>query len=144
MNISDQGILIVLSGPSGAGKGTVVNEILARSDNYTLSISNTTRAPRPGEIDGVHYNFVTKDEFVEITNNYLSTKEWVLPSEKACFYTYGVNYSAYIIEDVYLFSLNACVNTDGSVEYDFYLSHYVDGVVSESETDPSLFEKFIK
>ena len=87
---------------------------------------------------------LSKDEFVEITNNYLSTKEWVLPSEKACFYTYGVNYSAYIIEDVYLFSLNAYVNTDGSVEYDFYLSHYVDGVVSESETDPLLFEKFIK
>ena len=87
---------------------------------------------------------LSKGEFIEITNNYLSTKEWVLPSEKACFYTYGVNYSAYIIEDVYLFSLHAYVNTDGSVEYDFYLSHYVDGVVSESETDPLLFEKFIK
>ena len=87
---------------------------------------------------------LSKDEFIEITNNYLSTKEWVLPSEKACFYTYGVNYSAYIIEEEYLFSLNSNVNTDGSVEYDFYLSHYVDGVVSESETDPLLFEKFIK
>ena len=87
---------------------------------------------------------LSKGEFIEITNNYLSTKEWVLPSEKACFYTYGVNYSAYIIEDEYLFSLNTNINTDGSVEYDFYLSHYVDGVVTESETDPLLFEKFIK
>ena len=87
---------------------------------------------------------LSKGEFIEITNNYLSTKEWVLPSEKACFYTYGVNYSAYIIEDEYLFSLNTKVNADGSLEYDFYLSHYFDGVVSESETDPSLFEKFIK
>lgn len=87
---------------------------------------------------------LSKDEFIEITNNYLSTKEWVLPSEKACFYTYGVNYSAYIIEDEYLFSLNSNVNTDGSVEYDFYLSHYVDGVVTELEIDPLLFEKFIK
>ena len=45
---------------------------------------------------------LSKGEFIEITNNYLSTKEWVLPSEKACFYTYGVNYSAYIIENEYL------------------------------------------
>ena len=87
---------------------------------------------------------LSKGEFIEITNNYLSTKEWVLPSEKACFYTYGVNYSAYIIEDEYLFSLNTKVNADGSLEYDFYLSHYIDGVVSDSETDPLLFEKFIK
>ena len=87
---------------------------------------------------------LSKGEFIEITNNYLSTKEWVLPSEKACFYTYGVNYSAYIIEDEYLFSLNTNINTDGSVEYDFYLSHYVDGVVTESENDPLLFKKFIK
>ena len=87
---------------------------------------------------------LSKGEFIEITNKYLSTKEWVLPSEKACFYTYGVNYSAYIIEDEYLFSLNTNINTDGSVEYDFYLSHYVDGVVTESEIDPLLFKEFIK
>lgn len=87
---------------------------------------------------------LSKDEFIEITNNFLSTREWVLPSEKACFYTYGVNYSAYIIDNVYLFSLNTKNNPDGSVEYDFYLLHYVDGVVTESENDPSLFEKFIK
>ena len=87
---------------------------------------------------------LSKDEFIEITNNYLSTKEWVLPSEKACFYTSGVNYSAYIIDNMYLFSLYIKNNPDGSVEYDFFLSHYVDGVVTESENDPSLFEKFIK
>ena len=87
---------------------------------------------------------LSKDEFIEITNNYLSTSEWILPSEKACFHTYGVNYSSYIIDNEYLFSLNAQLNTDGSVEYDFYLSHYIDGVVTESENDPSLFEKFIK
>jgi len=63
MEISKKGILLVLSGPSGSGKGTVVNEILARSDNYSLSVSNTTREPRPGEIDGVHYHFVSVEEF---------------------------------------------------------------------------------
>ncbi len=63
MDLSKQGILLVLSGPSGAGKGTVVNNILARQDDYVLSVSDTTRAPRPGEIDGVHYNFITNEEF---------------------------------------------------------------------------------
>ena len=87
---------------------------------------------------------LSKDEFLEITNHYLSTKEWELPSEKACFYTYGVNYGAYIVEDEYLFSLNTKFNTDGSAEYDFYLSHYMDGVVTETVFDPLLFEKFIK
>ena len=87
---------------------------------------------------------LSKGEFIEITNNYLSTKEWELPSEKACFYTYGVNYGAYIVEDEYLFSLNTKFNTDGSAEYDFYLSHYMDGVVTETVFDPLLFEKFIK
>lgn len=66
MNINEKGLLIVLSGPSGAGKGTVVNEILARSDNYSLSVSNTTREPRNNEIDGVHYNFVSVEEFREL------------------------------------------------------------------------------
>ena len=87
---------------------------------------------------------LSKEEFIEITNNYLSTSQWALPSEKACFYTYGVNHSAYIIDDEYLFSLNAKVHIDGSLEYDFYLSYFIDGVVVESETDPLLFEKFIK
>ena len=87
---------------------------------------------------------LSKGEFIEITNNYLSTKEWVLPSEKACFHTYGVDFRAYIIDNEYLFSINGRSHSDGSVEYDFYLLHYVDGVVSESETDPLLFEKFIK
>ena len=90
------------------------------------------------------YPQLSKDEFIEITNNYLSTKEWVLPSEKACFHTYGVDFRAYIIDNEYLFSINGRSHSDGSVEYDFYLLHYVDGVVSESETDPLLFEKFIK
>lgn len=114
-----------------------------------ISNNTTPTTERPDYLSEIikkshEYPQLSKDEFIEITNNYLSTKEWVLPSEKACFYTYGINYSAYIIEDEYLFSLNTKVNTDGSVEYDFYLSHYIDGVVSESETDPLLFEKFIK
>lgn len=58
-----QGFLIVISGPSGAGKNTVVNELGQRLDKIRYSVSATTRPPGPGEIDGVHYDFVTHEEF---------------------------------------------------------------------------------
>jgi guanylate kinase len=54
-----KGLLIVISGPSGAGKGTVYNEVLIRRPEIERSISVTTRAPRKGEVDGVHYFFKT-------------------------------------------------------------------------------------
>lgn len=57
------GILIVVSGFSGAGKGTLMKRLLERYDNYALSISMTTRSPRPGEEHGKHYFFVDRDEF---------------------------------------------------------------------------------
>lgn len=58
-----KGKLLVLSGPSGVGKGTVVNELLKRRPKAALSVSCTTRAPREGERDGISYFFITKDEF---------------------------------------------------------------------------------
>lgn len=61
--IMRRGILIVLSGFSGAGKGTIVKELLKRYDDFALSISMTSRNPRPGEEHGREYFFVTKDEF---------------------------------------------------------------------------------
>lgn len=60
-----KGILIVISGFSGAGKGTLVKKILETYDNYALSVSMTTRQPREGEKDGVAYFFVTKQKFEE-------------------------------------------------------------------------------
>ncbi len=58
------GILIVFSGFSGSGKGTIMKELMRKySDRYALSISATTRAPRPGETDGVEYFFRTREEF---------------------------------------------------------------------------------
>ncbi|MBQ8382207.1 MAG: guanylate kinase [Clostridia bacterium] len=63
MDLTDKGILLVISGPAGTGKGTVVSNILARSDDYALSVSATTRAPRKGEVDGVQYHFVTRAQF---------------------------------------------------------------------------------
>jgi guanylate kinase len=55
--------LTVLAGPTAVGKGTVSADIRARYPQVWLSVSATTRAPRPGEIDGVHYHFVSGDEF---------------------------------------------------------------------------------
>ncbi|MCR5536380.1 MAG: guanylate kinase [Succinivibrio sp.] len=61
-----QGNLYIISAPSGAGKSSLIDALLNRfnlDDKLRLSISHTTRKPRPGEVDHVHYHFVTKDEF---------------------------------------------------------------------------------
>lgn len=55
--------LLIIAGPAGVGKGTVVSRLLERENSFTLSVSATTRAPRPGEVDGVHYHFISKAEF---------------------------------------------------------------------------------
>ena len=65
----DKGFIIVISGPSGVGKGTVVGELLKDSNEFALSISATTRQPREGEIHGVNYFYLTKEEFLDKANN---------------------------------------------------------------------------
>ena len=64
--MTNKGRLIILSGPSGVGKGTVVKRILAEVDNIMLSVSATTRSPREEDTDGVTYYFKTKDEFIQM------------------------------------------------------------------------------
>lgn len=65
-----KGDLIVISGPSGCGKGTLCRELIKNNDNLIISTSATTRSPRNGEIDGVDYYFITKKEFEDkIKNN---------------------------------------------------------------------------
>ncbi len=59
-----KGMLIVVSGPSGCGKGTVLAEVL-KNEKFFYSVSATTRSPRPGEVDGVNYYFLTKEKFEE-------------------------------------------------------------------------------
>ena len=58
--------MFIVSGPSGAGKGTLVRELLKRDSSIWLSVSATTRAPRPGEVEGVHYVFLGDEEFERI------------------------------------------------------------------------------
>ena len=73
-----QGTLVVVSGFAGTGKGTVMKELLGRYDSYALSISATTRNPRPGEADGREYFFKTVDEFKQM----IEKEEFV---EHACY-----------------------------------------------------------
>ena len=64
MKLNQRGLLIVLSGPSGVGKGTVRKALFEMPEQeFVYSVSMTTRAPRPGEVDGVDYYFVSKEEF---------------------------------------------------------------------------------
>lgn len=67
--MNQQGILVVVSGFSGAGKGTLMKELLQRYDNYALSISATTRQPREGEVKGEDYFFVSREEFQQMIDN---------------------------------------------------------------------------
>lgn len=67
--MSSKGLLIVVSGPSGAGKGTICKELLSNNPQIKVSISSTTRLPRPGEKDGVNYFFIDKNKFETMINN---------------------------------------------------------------------------
>lgn len=63
-----KGILFVVSGPSGVGKGTILDVIIKENQNIKFSVSATTRNPRPGEIDGTHYCFIKRSEFENLVS----------------------------------------------------------------------------
>lgn len=77
--MNKKGTLFVVTGPSGAGKGTVLRQVMAQLDSLYFSISATTRAPRPGEVDGVHYHFITRERFQQLIheNRLLEHAEYV-------------------------------------------------------------------
>ena len=79
-----EGLLVVVSGPSGTGKGTVLNSIRQQEKNIKFSVSATTREPRSGEVDGVNYFFKTNEEFEAMIKNG-ELIEWV----KYCDNYYG-------------------------------------------------------
>lgn len=59
-----KGKTFIIAGPSGVGKGTIIQALFAQQKNLYFSVSATTRAPRPGEVDGVHYHFLTREQFL--------------------------------------------------------------------------------
>lgn len=67
--MNSRGQLIVLSGPSGCGKGTILKEMLRTEEKMKLSISLTTRSPRPGETDGIDYFYVSKEQFEKMVDD---------------------------------------------------------------------------
>ena len=67
--MNNRGQLIVLSGPSGCGKGTILKEMLRTEEKIRLSISLTTRSPRPGEVDGIDYFYVSKEQFEQMVRD---------------------------------------------------------------------------
>jgi len=85
MIVKDYGVMFILSSPSGVGKTTLTKKIAEKNSNFSISISHTTRTPRPTEIDGKDYHFVSKEkfnlliknnnfyEYAKIFNNYYGT-----------------------------------------------------------------------
>lgn len=67
--LNRKGLLLVVSGPSGAGKGTICKALLNKNDQIKLSVSATTRKPRNGEVHGVNYFFIEKEEFTRMIEN---------------------------------------------------------------------------
>lgn len=65
-----KGKLVVISGPSGVGKGTVLGKMMEKDKSLSFSVSATTRDPRPGEVDGIHYYFISKEAFEDMISRH--------------------------------------------------------------------------
>lgn len=92
MKEKQKGLIIVISGPSGVGKGTLIAE-LRRRRSCAFSVSHTTRSPRPGEVDGTHYHFVTREAFEKLVADGMMLEHAVYNGN-----CYGTSKSA--VEDV--------------------------------------------
>jgi len=91
----NRGNLFILSAPSGAGKSSLINALLAKHADMKVSVSHTTRSPRPGEDNGVHYHFVSVDEFkslidkndffewAQVFDNYYGTSKQAIEEQLA-------------------------------------------------------------
>ncbi len=82
--MQQRGLLVVISGPSGTGKGTVCKKLLAKRDNVRYSVSATTRKPREGEVEGSNYFFISESQFLEMLE-----KDALIEWDKYCDNYYG-------------------------------------------------------
>ena len=131
--MGNRGLLIVLSGPSGVGKGTIRKAMFEKENhNFSYSISMTTRKPREGEVDGVDYYFVSKEEFIkrieegkflehaEFVGNYYGT-----PLDK-------VNEQLDLGKEVVL-----------EIKFDRYLEPYLSNILSKYQTLNDSVSKYV-
>ena len=79
MSQESNNIMVILSSPSGAGKTTITKKIQQKYQSFKISVSHTTRKPRPNEIDGVDYYFVSEDKFKNLISN---KKIYLIPPSK--------------------------------------------------------------
>ncbi|MDO4269615.1 MAG: guanylate kinase [Eubacteriales bacterium] len=119
-----KGTLYVFTGPSGAGKGTLLSRLRAEDDRLFYSISATTRAPRPGETDGVQYYFLKKTDF-----------------ERKIAQNAFLEYAKYV--DNYYGTLEAPVNEKLAAGYDVVLEIEVQGAMQVHEKRPDAVMVFI-
>lgn len=119
-----EGLLVVVSGPSGTGKGTLLNNLKEKEKNIRFSVSATTRNPRDGEVDGVNYYFKTHEEFNDMINNN-ELVEWV----KYCDNYYGTP--------------KKCIEDTIKSGYDCLLEIEVEGALNIKKIYPDCVSIFI-
>jgi len=125
----NRGRILVFSGPSGSGKSSIINYLLAEIDNAVLSISTTSRKIRDGEIDGIDYDFVSEDEFLKMIK-----EEQFLEYERVHNNYYGTRKD--LVEEALEFGKLLVFDVDTRGRENLY-KHFSDIMVSVFITTPS-------